>query len=428
MGHALSLCAGPTSLASVAPTPTSALAGAAGAAGAAAAASSAAAAALNGASTSASAESSSALAALPLTQPAAAFYELGRALGRGSFGTCVQARDLRTGEEVAIKTLDLSRVRASSVAREHAVLSHIAAAAQLLHAAESPAGAAPPPPLAFNVPGLVSFRGALRTEAPRAEVCFVFELMRGGELFALLIRRGALPEPLVRRSLRPVAEALAFLHASGVVHRDIKPENLLLSEAVPDSTPLHEVGDLKLKISDMGLAQLLDARGGTRLLKTCGTWAYSAPEMHAPARPGYAFAFDCWSLGVVIYIALSGAHPFDPTGTFEAAEIKARIQRGDFSFAAPVWARVSPLAIDMVRRLLRVEQESRLSAAACLRHGWWTSSHAAALRAPSSSSSPTASPTGAPALSPGRGKLKAAAAATIAVSRFAASASRPTAR
>jgi serine/threonine protein kinase len=245
-----------------------------------------------------------------------------------------------------------------------------------------------------------------------------------------------------------VAEALAFLHASGVVHRDIKPENLLLSEAIPDSTPLHEVRDLRLKISDMGLAQLLDARGGTRLLKCCGTWAYAGPEMNAPERPGYAFAFDCWSFGVVLYVALSGAHPFDPTGTLDAAEIKERIQRGDFTFAAPVWARVSPLAIDLVRRLLRVEQESRLSAAACLKHAWWGATmtptrSTAALRLPASpptsiaaapASAPVvaaaSSPTGAPLLphapSPGKAKLKSAATVTIAAARFAASASRPT--
>jgi serine/threonine protein kinase len=395
-----------------------------------------------------------ALASLPLTAPPETLYELGPPLGAGSFGSCVLARDRRTGQEVAIKTLDLLRVRPASVAREHGVLQHIAAAAA---AAAADAGAAaataaatasalarawrgsaaggspvlpfaiPParaafavadparPLMTFDVPGIVSYRGTLRTQAPRAEACFVFELMRGGELFALLIKRGALPEPLVRRSLRPVVEALAFLHRIGVVHRDLKPENLLLKESVPDSTPLHELRDLQLKISDFGLAQLLDPRGDTRLLKTCGTWAYSAPEMNAaPAsrRPGYGFAYDMWSLGVVLYVMLSGAHPFDPVGNLDAADIKARIQNGDYSFQAPVWQRVSPLAINIVRRLLRVEQEHRMTAQQTLLHGWWAAATLAPSRAIVSGASASTS-------------AAAAAAAAAAVAEAAAAARAP---
>lgn len=245
-------------------------------------------------SASASASVETALASVPLTPPVEETYELGRRLGAGSFGRVLAARarsrsgSEASGEEppeVAVKLLDLSRIKASSVLREWTVLQHIAAAAAAPAGTVAPA----PGPSCFEVAGIVAFHGTVR--AP-GEVAFVFELMHGGELFSLLVGRGAIPEPLVRRSIRPVIEALAFLHKHGVVHRDIKPENLLLKAPVPDSTPLADVGDLQLKIADFGLAQVIAADGTQRLVKSCGTWAYSAPEMNAPSRPGYGAPYD----------------------------------------------------------------------------------------------------------------------------------------
>merc|ERR1712146_809136 len=82
----------------------------------------------------------------------------------------------------------------------------------------------------------------------------------------------------------------------GVTHRDIKPENLLLD------------GRFQLKVADFGLAAMRDSAND--LLKTeCGTRSYMAPEVLA-RRKYDGKKTDCWSIGVVLFILLSGNPPF----------------------------------------------------------------------------------------------------------------------
>ena len=106
---------------------------------------------------------------------------------------------------------------------------------------------------------------------------------------------------------KQMGAAIAYLHSQGVVHRDLKPENLLLTRdagANADNT----TADDTVKICDFGLSVAL-GRNGT-LSEKQGTWAYWAPEMFAPVGT-YGKQVDMWSLGVILYIILSGRHPFE---------------------------------------------------------------------------------------------------------------------
>jgi len=134
-------------------------------------------------------------------------WRLGRLLGRGSFGLVFAARERKTGYPGAIKVMDRSRIKATSINREHTVLEALG-----------------------DHPGVVRYLGTYKTWAT---VSFAMERVTGGELFEYLIHTGAMTEEQARASFVPVLRALAYLHGGAgsgdaIVHRDLKPENLLL--------------------------------------------------------------------------------------------------------------------------------------------------------------------------------------------------------
>jgi len=125
----------------------------------------------------------------------------------------------------------------------------------------------------------------------------------GETLRARLARDGALPIPAVVRVARDVARVLSHAHRSGVVHRDIKPENILIGE------------DGDALVADFGIAKALAAAtaGGPGPLTSVGfalgTPAYMAPEQ-ALGDPATDHRADLYALGVVLYEAVAGSHPF----------------------------------------------------------------------------------------------------------------------
>lgn len=121
------------------------------------------------------------------------------------------------------------------------------------------------------------------------------ELCKGGELFDKIINKKFLTEKEAAGILRVIVQAVDYLHKHGVVHRDLKPSNILFA----DNTDRPE----SLRIIDFGFAkQLRDTNG--LLMTPCYTANYAAPEVLK--RQGYDAACDIWSLGVMLYIMLSG--------------------------------------------------------------------------------------------------------------------------
>jgi len=253
-------------------------------------------------------------------------------LCRGSFGNVYTARHKKSGKQFAIKVMDRVKIKPASIVREYTVLEAVG-----------------------EHPSVVGYFGTYKTAHT---VSFVLEHMQGGELFERLIAEGAFEESQARYTFQRVAQGLAYLHRAGIIHRDLKPENLLLKTALPDDA----------KIADFGLSQLI--KPGERLLKVCGTWAYAAPEMSSSKKPGYSTRFDTWSFGVILYVVLSGSHPFDPQGGLPVAKIKANARAARFSFDQPEWATVSNVAKDFIRRLIVKDQRKRLSSKQMLKHPW----------------------------------------------------------
>uniref|UniRef100_A0A673IEL5 Calcium/calmodulin-dependent protein kinase type 1D-like n=1 Tax=Sinocyclocheilus rhinocerous TaxID=307959 RepID=A0A673IEL5_9TELE len=169
-----------------------------------------------------------------------------------------------------------------------------------------------------NVVGLEDFYET------RTHYYLVMELVSGGELFDRILDRGVYTEKDASCVIKQVLEAVSYLHQNSIVHRDLKPENLLYYS--PDESA-------KIMISDFGLSKMADH--GV-MSTACGTPGYVAPEVLG--QKPYSKAVDCWSIGVITYILLSGYLPF-----YEENETRlfSKIMKAEYAFHSPYWDEIS---------------------------------------------------------------------------------------
>ncbi len=231
-------------------------------------------------------------------------YELGPLLGRGGMSDVFRAHDRQAGRDVAVKIfrpgvdlLDAGRRRRREVALV----------------------------LSLQHPGLVSVLDADPGDASDHDgpAYFVVELVEGQTL-GRLIRSAPLAEPAVARVGARLCSTLAYIHARGIVHRDVKPANVLMAPdpgSVDGSSP---------KLTDFGIARMVDSTRMTVEGFTVGTANYLSPEQVTGDRVG--FASDVYSLGLVLVEALTGELAFPGHG-IEAAI--ARLHRDPEIPASP---------------------------------------------------------------------------------------------
>ncbi|EPY32136.1 protein kinase [Strigomonas culicis] len=136
-------------------------------------------------------------------------------------------------------------------------------------------------------------------------VVLVCEYMKGGTLFELLTTGGPLPEDRAGRLTYQLLQGLDHLHKSGVMHRDIKPENLFFRSGARDVIVIGDFGFATTEIPSTGYM---------------GSPQYSAPELAliglhrdeaSALKAMYNEKCDLWSIGVVLFVMLTGLLPFD---------------------------------------------------------------------------------------------------------------------
>lgn len=185
----------------------------------------------------------------------------------------------------------------------------------------------------------------------------VMELVEGIDFDAVIA--SSLPLPQKLHLVSQILEALAHVHARGVLHRDIKPENILLQR--------NHAGSVQVKITDFGLAGLYDQRGPTEdgFDASDDRWVTGTPYYMAPERVDDRLPVgptsDLYSLGVILYRLLSGDVPFPQPGI-----------RGLYLKRTQEAAPIVPLReldipsslINLTRRLIRLKMEDRYRVAA----------------------------------------------------------------
>ena len=135
--------------------------------------------------------------------------------------------------------------------------------------------------------------------------------------------------------------------------RDIKPENFLLSKRGPDG---------QVKAADFGLSQFF--KPGKAFKSLVGSAYFVAPEV---LKRNYGPQADIWSLGVCLYILLSGMTPF--WGNTEE-EIFRMVLHAEIDFESHPWPKISKPAKDIVRRMLERDPQKRPTATQLLQHSW----------------------------------------------------------
>ncbi|XP_062231712.1 calcium-dependent protein kinase 1 [Phragmites australis] len=185
-------------------------------------------------------------------------------------------------------------------------------------------------------------------------VHLILELCSGGELFDRIVGRDRYSEFDAAAVVRQIARGLEALHKANIIHRDLKPENCLFSDKNEDST---------LKIMDFGLSSVEDF--SDPIVALFGSIDYVSPE--ALSRQEVSAASDMWSVGVILFILLSGCPPFHAATNREKQQ---RILQGEFSFQDHTWKRISSPAKELISSLLSVEPYKRPRASDLLRHPW----------------------------------------------------------
>ncbi|KAI9198465.1 hypothetical protein LWI28_016295 [Acer negundo] len=255
-------------------------------------------------------------------------YEVGRLLGQGTFAKVYHARNLKSGESVAIKIIDKEKIMKGGL------IDQIKREISVMHLVRHP-----------NVVQLYEVM------ASKTKIYFAMEYVRGGELFNK-VSKGKLKEDMARKYFQQLVGAVDFCHSRGVYHRDLKPENLLLDE------------NGNLKITDFGLSALLESRRPDGLLHTtCGTPAYVAPEVIS--KRGYDGAkADIWSCGVVLYVLLAGYLPFYDSNLME---MYRKITKGDFK--CPNW--FPPEVRKLLSRILDPHPSTRMIMIKLMDNSWF---------------------------------------------------------
>ena len=249
-------------------------------------------------------------------------------LGEGGFGSVHLGINKQTGEKVAIKVLEKSRLTRYEdkirLNREIEILKKV------------------------KHPNIVQLFSVIETER---QILLIMENIKGQEIYQHILLNKKLSEEEACFYFQQIISGIEYLHKLKIAHRDIKSENIII-----------EQNTKTIKIIDFGLSNTYGDKENGILTTACGSPFYAPPEMlkGAPYRGG---AVDIWSAGVVLFAMICGFLPFDGG---ENSEVYKKIIDGNYT----VPSHVSGQARDLIYKVLNTNPRKRITISQIKNHPW----------------------------------------------------------
>ncbi|CAF1366919.1 unnamed protein product [Adineta steineri] len=281
----------------------------------------------------------------------------GEKIGEGQFGRVVGAIRKSTNRKVAIKCIEKANCSEEDIRRTNEEIDHL---------------------YKFNHVNILK----LEAYFERGDAVYIITERMETDMCKYIMESPNkwLDENMSKMLIYQVIIALRYLHSNNCGHLDVKCENILISFLKPiltnkDNTKpqpsLKYKTDLPLvKLADFGYSRII---GEHSFRKTrVGTKVYCAPEIYR-SKEGYNRLVDMWSVGIVLYAALSGTLPYDEKDVPRAEEI---VRNKKLMYSHARWRDITDEAIDLIsNKLLVVQPHTRIRSTEALFHAWFTDFH-----------------------------------------------------
>lgn len=259
----------------------------------------------------------------------AGLYDLEKTIGQGHFAIVKSARHIFSGERVAIKIID--KLKLDRVSQEH-LFQEVKCMKLVQH------------------PNVVRLYEVVDTPS---KLYLILEFGDGGDMYDYIMKHSnGLSESRAKVYFKQIVKAIKYCHDLRVVHRDLKPENVVFFQ---------QTGQVKL--TDFGFSNVFEPEN--KLLTSCGSLAYSAPEILL-GDSYYAPPVDVWSLGVILYMLVTGRAPFQ-----EASDSETLTMILDCKYYLPEY--LSSECSDLISRMIVREPVKRIKLDVIYKHEWLNS-------------------------------------------------------
>ena len=269
---------------------------------------------------------SSSLNELQMKQITFGDYIIKQTIGKGTFSKVKLGINKLTGEKVAIKILDKSKILEKEdldrIIREMSILSKM------------------------DHENVIK---VFQIYEDNYNYLIIMEYCEGGELFNYIVKKGKLPEKEAAFFFYQIINGVEYIFSQGIAHRDLKPENLLLNK------------NNIIKIIDFGLSNFFD--GEHNLITPCGSPCYASPEMVSGNKYN-GFNIDIWATGIILFAMVCGYLPFEHSDKDKLFEqiLKAKLDFPDH---------LSDSVKDLISKILITDPNKRINIEQIKKHSFY---------------------------------------------------------